>query len=110
MKGNKEINNIIINSEDGSPKNTHISLADGTELGTVQAITWTISVGQLATCDISTILTTAQLKALQSQTQVKFNLDDESLKLLLHECYTLISPLNTAQSNELKETLKTIIA
>ncbi len=101
------MNKIVIDSEDGTPANTHVSLEDGTELGTVQGISWKLQVGELATCNIETVLTPARLQALQEQTHMTFSLDDPSLYKILHDCYDAVK--SDARNAQLTETLASLL-
>lgn len=67
---NKKFKNIKILSKNGRPGDTNVTLSDGTNLGLVQSINWSIELGGLSKCKIETIMSPAELISLQQNTEV----------------------------------------
>ncbi len=60
---------FVQSTADGRPYSTQIHLSDGTSLGAVQAVTWSLKVGDIgARCVVETIATPADLRALMDNT------------------------------------------
>ncbi len=57
-------------TSDGNAANTHVRLSDGTSLGLVQKVSYTLELGSLARCTIDTIASPAEVAALMEQTTV----------------------------------------
>lgn len=55
---------------DGVPSNTQVELTDGTKLGLVQGILWSLRLDGYATCVIETIATPGEFRALAKNTTI----------------------------------------
>lgn len=62
---------------DGDSDNTFAKLSNGANLGLVQSIDWSCKVGELARCQITTLLTKAQLSALMEDSIIRYRLIDK---------------------------------
>lgn len=62
----------IESTADGRPYSTQVHLSNGTTLGAVQSVTWSLSIGDVgARCVVETIATPADLVALMENTTVR---------------------------------------
>lgn len=64
-------------SSKGLSDNTYVTLSNGMNLGKVQSVDWSCKVGELAKCQITTILTKAQLAVLMEDSIIRYRLIDE---------------------------------
>ena len=53
---------------DGTPVNTLIKMTNGQSLGLVQSISWNVSLGDVASCTITSVATPAEVKVLARNT------------------------------------------
>lgn len=60
---------VVIRS-DGTPVGTTVKMTTGQSLGLVQSISWNVTVGQIASCVITSVATPAEVKALARDTTV----------------------------------------
>lgn len=66
----------------GDAADTRVRLSDDTPLGLVQSVTWSLSVGSMASCTITSIASPAEVVALMENTTVKIQLWENPLKTL----------------------------
>jgi hypothetical protein len=72
VKANGQSYIFIQSTADGRPYSTQVHLSDGTSLGAVQSVTWSLSIGDVGSrCVVETIATPADLVALMEHTTVK---------------------------------------
>jgi hypothetical protein len=57
-------------TSNGTPELTKIALSDGRDLGLIQSATWTLSIGEYASCHIETIASPAELKVWLKDTSI----------------------------------------
>lgn len=73
---------LSITSSTGRPENTHVRLSTGESLGHVQAVTYSLRVGEVSRCTVETIMDAAEVRALQSNTEVRVRLFENPLATL----------------------------
>lgn len=69
-------------TSDGHSASSNIRLSDGTNLGLIQNVKWTLGVGDCARCVVETMASPAELVALMKNTTVEVRVEKHPLKTL----------------------------
>lgn len=73
---------VSVLSPTGRPGDASVRLSTGHDLGGVQAVTYSLRVGELARCTIETVLTPAELTVLLRDVEVRVKLWESPLRSL----------------------------
>lgn len=70
-------NSLFVKVKSGGVSlDTDVQLSNGMSLGGVKTIKWKCGAGEVATCEIETVLTKAELAALMEDTTIRYRLID----------------------------------